>query len=389
MSGKLGGLRRLVDLGLPVPRFASYDCSEESAGSGLGRLWQAVEAVGNAPFGYSVRSAASDEDLSDSSAAGRYRSFNALVSRTEIARAVADIERHHRAVAPKDSGLRIIVQETHAAACSGVAFAYTDETGDMSVEVEAYFGGCRAVTDGLLPPYRLSSVGGAVEACEDSTAGFFRFTAHASLFGPLRSRCPPGTLLRPRLADWPAQTRLFTTPRSRELPVYGYRPPAVPDRIFDAASRLIPLLGQLPAGNHDIEWGASPDGEVSLYQWRPITATPPRPAGQPAAPEVGVLTGLPAASGSATGRIAHAADHRSGEILMLGEATVRDVDAIASSRGVVSSMGGMLSHIAIMCRELGKPCVAGINEMIPPGTPVEVDGHTGRVKILSTGGSVR
>ena len=52
---------------------------------------------------------------------------------------------------------------------------------------------------------------------------------------------------------------------------------------------------------------------------------------------------------------------------------------------VVVDVGGQMSHAVIVSRELGLPCVVavtGATKMIADGTPSEVDGAAGTVRIL-------
>jgi pyruvate,water dikinase len=49
---------------------------------------------------------------------------------------------------------------------------------------------------------------------------------------------------------------------------------------------------------------------------------------------------------------------------------------------VVTEIGGVLSHAAIVARELGIPAVLGVAEatrQLPSGCPIEVDGSSGLV----------
>jgi pyruvate,water dikinase len=53
--------------------------------------------------------------------------------------------------------------------------------------------------------------------------------------------------------------------------------------------------------------------------------------------------------------------------------------------GLVAETGNALSHLAILTRELGVPCVvgyAGAVERFPAGTPITIDGSTGEVTAL-------
>lgn len=60
---------------------------------------------------------------------------------------------------------------------------------------------------------------------------------------------------------------------------------------------------------------------------------------------------------------------------------------IAPAKAVVSEKGSLLSHTAIISRELGKPAVVGIEhitEYLKTGDRIRVDGDTGTVTVLST-----
>jgi pyruvate,water dikinase len=56
--------------------------------------------------------------------------------------------------------------------------------------------------------------------------------------------------------------------------------------------------------------------------------------------------------------------------------------------GLVAETGSALSHLAILARELGVPCVvgyAGARERFAPGSALVVDGTTGEVAFLEKG----
>lgn len=59
---------------------------------------------------------------------------------------------------------------------------------------------------------------------------------------------------------------------------------------------------------------------------------------------------------------------------------------IAGARAVVSEKGSLLSHTAIISRELGKPAVVGIlhiTEYLKDGDRIRVDGDSGTVTLLT------
>lgn len=73
----------------------------------------------------------------------------------------------------------------------------------------------------------------------------------------------------------------------------------------------------------------------------------------------------------------------SGNILVAMATSPNDMMYIMTSEGVVTKMGGMLSHAAVVCRELGKACVVGVDiDKIQHGTEVQVNGKTGEIHLL-------
>lgn len=61
---------------------------------------------------------------------------------------------------------------------------------------------------------------------------------------------------------------------------------------------------------------------------------------------------------------------------------------LAGLAGLVAETGSSLSHLAILARELGVPCVvgwAGARDRFPPGMLVAIDGTTGEVDVLAEG----
>ena len=58
----------------------------------------------------------------------------------------------------------------------------------------------------------------------------------------------------------------------------------------------------------------------------------------------------------------------------------------ANDAAVLLEIGGVLQHGAVIAREYGKPCVAGIDglmEKLNDGQKVEVDGTAGVIRLLS------
>ena len=113
--------------------------------------------------------------------------------------------------------------------------------------------------------------------------------------------------------------------------------------------------------------------------------------------------GLNASPGAASGKIVLDADTaeergKAGEdvILVRWETTPDDIHGLIHARGVLTAHGGMTSHAAVVARGMGKPCVAGCEELsidvaagtvrigeheLRAGDVITVDGGSGSVII--------
>ena len=102
------------------------------------------------------------------------------------------------------------------------------------------------------------------------------------------------------------------------------------------------------------------------------------------APEHGVTPlahGLPASPGAAAGKVVFDADvaetmGKAGErvILVREETKPDDIHGFFVAQGILTSRGGKTSHAAVVARGMGKPCVAGCEELL-------VDARAGRAQI--------
>jgi phosphohistidine swiveling domain-containing protein len=109
-------------------------------------------------------------------------------------------------------------------------------------------------------------------------------------------------------------------------------------------------------------------------------------------------TGLPASAGAATGLAAFSSDsvlrlHSAGSpaVFMRAGFAPDDIQAMEAAVGIVSFLGGMTSHAAVISRGLGTPCVAGVGwsfnsaesavvtrrGLLREGDPVTIDGVSG------------
>lgn len=117
----------------------------------------------------------------------------------------------------------------------------------------------------------------------------------------------------------------------------------------------------------------------------------PRLAAADLAASPAVATGKPACPGIATGVVVTDADEAedradAGESVILVRPTTDpdDVAGMAASVAVVTEIGGSTSHAAVVCRELGLPCVVGTGTgtlMSLAGEVVTIDAASGTVHL--------
>ncbi|HEX6699534.1 MAG TPA: pyruvate, phosphate dikinase [Gaiellaceae bacterium] len=113
--------------------------------------------------------------------------------------------------------------------------------------------------------------------------------------------------------------------------------------------------------------------------------------------------GLNASPGAASGAIVFDADTAAergdaGEsvILVRWETTPDDIHGMIAAKGILTAHGGMTSHAAVVARGMGKPCIAGCEELsvdakakkatlggeeLGEGDTITIDGSSGRVMI--------
>ena len=105
------------------------------------------------------------------------------------------------------------------------------------------------------------------------------------------------------------------------------------------------------------------------------------------------LRGRTGARGTGRGVVLHAPGTGvraipNGTVLIAPATRPELIGMMASSRAVVTEVGGILSHAAIACRELGIPCVVGVKRavsLLAEGTEVIVNADAGEINVLQGG----
>lgn len=375
-GGKASSLGTLLRVGLPVPDgfvvpFGTRsDTLLEAVTRGLG-------ALGDAPV--AVRSSASDEDTSGSSAAGQHESFLAVHGADAVVAAVracwaslhaprAVAYRAGRGRPPSEEpAMAVLVQRLVDADVSGVMF--TPAAADDATEIEASWGLGPSVVGGTVTPdaYRVTTDGTVTRTVADK---------------PTRLDRGYGRLVRRDVASADRDRATLDDPTVLRLARLG--------------REIAATLG----GPQDVEWALAGD-RLWILQARPVTAAPPptvpappppgrtTPAGAPAG-SPRKLTGTPGSHGTATGTarlVRGPADFdrvAPGDILVCRLTDPAWTPLLRIAAGVVTETGGVLSHAAIVARELRTPAVLGVPQAldrIADDSTVTIDGAAGTITL--------
>lgn len=339
-------------------------------------LAQALHDLGGGPV--AVRSSAAGEDTAERSAAGQHLTRLGVTGPVDVVEAVRacwtslwspEAVAYRRLTGPDAAPgtaapeTAVLVQRHVDADVAGVLFT---AAADGPVVVEASWGLGETVVGGLVTPDRyVVDAAGRV----DPVVG---------------SKCT-------RLDR--SGTGLVTTPVAGERRTVR----CLDDDAVRRLARLGRHLAALRGGPQDVEWAVA-GGAVHVLQARPVTADLPRgrsgePVGPPDGARVGrVLVGVAGSRGVRRGvvRVVDGPDGfgavRPGDVLVCrftDPAWTRLFDVVAA---VVTEVGGLLSHAAVVAREHGIPAVLavpGVLVALRDGDRVEVDGAAGTVRLLA------
>lgn len=157
--------------------------------------------------------------------------------------------------------------------------------------------------------------------------------------------------------------------------------------ITNIFERITVLKGK----SQDIEWTMK-NNAIYILQTRDITVIPKFQIQSKVANSDNILQGYPASSGVITGtvKVIHSEREaiKEGNILVAKFTVMDFLPQIRLSSAIVTEEGGLLSHGAIVARELNKPCVIGVNnatKILKNGEKLTVNGDLGI--ILRSGAS--
>jgi len=314
-----------------------------------------------------VRSSATAEDAAGSSFAGAHATVLGVVGVTEVLEAVSTCWSSvftDRALAYRierrvldEPVVAVVVQQLVAADVAGVAFsAHPGGAAPHLVVVESARGLGESVVSGTVEPDH-------DEVDVRSWTALRRRAGHQS-----QSVVLDGGRIRRQGAGTAALDR-----------------PVLDEATLIRIARTVRAVAEHFGVPQDVEWALVGE-DLFIVQSRPITTIPD--AGPVPTTAVGVLSGLGAAAGVATGRVRVVADPRdpgpfaAGDVLVAQRTSPDWVPLLRRAAAVVTESGGTTCHAAIVSRELGVPCVVGVHDatrLLPDGTEVRVDGGAGTV----------
>jgi len=127
------------------------------------------------------------------------------------------------------------------------------------------------------------------------------------------------------------------------------------------------------------------------------------PTFDPKADKKIIAVGLPASPGAATGKVVFSAEDaeklaakKEKVILVRKETSPEDIGGMYVAKGILTKLGGMTSHAAVVARGMGKSCVAGCGSLdidyksqtcrintwtVKKGDYISIDGSTGEVML--------
>jgi pyruvate, water dikinase len=258
-----------------------------------------------------------------------------------------------------DPAMAVVVQQMIASEQSGVAFTTDPSTGEQGhIVIEAALGLGEVVVSGKVQPDTYV-VDKKTLKVRDVKIGYQAFKIE---------RGPEGRDVIVELDPAQAQARVLD----------------------DTSLRRIAELAIAVEARHgcpqDVEWAIA-SGKTWLVQARPITTLDTTTSDDSETTGV-LIRGLPAAPGSASGRVRVLRTPEEGNRLLNDEILVAPMTnpdwlpAIRRAAALVTETGGMTCHAAIVARELRVPCVVGARDatsILRDGQTVTVDGARGNV----------
>jgi len=322
-----------------------------------------------------VRSSATAEDLPEASFAGQQRTFLNVQGEKEVVAAVhecwaslfeprAIFYRHHQGFDHFKVGIAVPVQKMIQSQASGVMFTLEPVTSDSDkVVIEAVFGLGEAIVSGEITP-------DLYVVDKDSLK-----------------------IISKKTVNQESQLIKNPTAGAKETNIWALLPAPIQSQQKLSDSEIIKLawLGKQIEDHYrfpqDIEW-AKEDNKIYILQTRPVTTIKEMAEVEPEIRAPVLLSGDKASPGIASGPVkiipeASQIDKvKTGDVLVAEMTTPDFVPAMKRAVAIVTNRGGRTAHAAIVSRELGIPCVVGVEQattILTNGQVITVDGSHGKI----------
>jgi len=334
-----------------------------------------------------VRSSATAEDLPEASFAGQQATFLNVAGEKALIEAVqkcwaslftprAIYYRQTSGFGHKKVGIAVVVQRMVQPRSSGVMFTINPVTNDKNqIIIEAIFGLGELIVQGSVVPDHF-----VVDKRQFKVIKRLKGSQDKEMVYDAKG----GNLIK----------KLSPTRRQKY-------------KISSTEAVKIAKLGRRLENHYlkpqDVEWSIDKDDKIYIIQTRPITTI-----GQVEArlSETATVLGRPDLTGSAASpgvgegparRVENAKQaqaFQTGEVLVAKMTSPDLVPIMKKSAAILTQEGGLTSHAAIVSRELGKPCVVGVEGLlskVKDGDYLTVDANQGYIylghKNIKTGPS--
>jgi pyruvate,water dikinase len=322
-----------------------------------------------------VRSSATAEDLPEASFAGQQSTFLNLREEEEVIAAVhgcwaslfearAIFYREQQGFDHFKVGIAVPVQRMVQSEASGVMFTIEPVTSDKSkIVIEAIYGLGEAIVSGEVNPdlYVIDK-------------------ERLIISSKKMSRQDRKLIINPKTDD--KNTNIWApVPASEQTE----------QKLSDTDIAKLAWIGKQIEYHYefpqDIEW-AKEGKKIFILQTRPVTTIKETAEVEPKIKAPVLLSGVAASPGIASGPVKIAADASQidrvydGDILVTEMTTPDFVPAMKRAAAIVTNRGGRTAHAAIVSRELGIPCVVGVDEAtttLSDGQIITVDGSYGKI----------
>ncbi len=322
-----------------------------------------------------VRSSATAEDLPEASFAGQQRTFLNLRKEKEVVAAVhgcwaslfearAIFYREQQGFDHFKVGIAVPVQKMVQSEASGVMFTIEPVTSDQSkIVIEAIYGLGEAIVSGEVNP------------------DLYVIDKERLIISSKKlSRQERKLTINPKAEN--ENTNIWTSvPPSEQTQ----------QKLSDTDIAKLAWIGKQIEYHYefpqDIEW-AREGRKIFILQTRAVTTIKETTEVEPEIRAPVLLAGAAASPGIASGPVKIIPDASQidrvydGDIMVTEMTTPDFVPAMKRAAAIVTNRGGRTAHAAIVSRELGIPCVVGVEEgttALSDGQVITVDGSHGKI----------